>query len=622
LTLRRRLLASYLVFVAAMALLGAWGAIRLRGMSRIPRTIIAENYDSVVAAKDMKESLERQDSSALFLLAGRYDRALPQLGLHRLGFDAAFDSAAGNITEAGETELIETIRGRRKEYYAAFDLFLALPAAGAGRAAFYFAELEPSFNRLRADCDRLLEMNQQAMRRKADAASALVRRWFAGTLVLATGLVGSGIALAWVMSRAIMEPIRAVTRATERLAAGELDTKVPVPSAAELAALSTGFNEMAARLRDLRRSDLGQVLLARQTTEAAIASLYDPVLVTDGEGRLTKLNRAAGRLFGDEQALRGRPVYEATGDARIAFAVSEALRSEHPVAGEGAAATVPLPVDGAERAFRIRTAPMRGEDGAVLGAVTLLQDITHLREVDRLKSEFVATASHELRTPLASLQMGINLLLEGVGGEPRAAQREVLETCRQEAERLERLLRDLLDLSRLESGKMAPRLAEVPAPALVRDAVEPLRVQVEAKGLELRVDVPSDLPSVLADRGQIERVVANLVTNAVRATPEGGDITVSASQRGALIAVSVGDTGHGIPAEWLPRVFERFVQVPGAAARGAGLGLAISQHIVQAHGGQITVQSEVGRGSAFTFTLPVAVGGADRNGGSDASPGD
>jgi signal transduction histidine kinase len=162
----------------------------------------------------------------------------------------------------------------------------------------------------------------------------------------------------------------------------------------------------------------------------------------------------------------------------------------------------------------------------------------------------------------------------------------------------------------------------VPAPALVRDAVEPLRGQAEGKGLKLRVDLPADLPSVMADRGQIERMVANLVTNAVRATPEGGAITVSAARRGALVAIAVRDTGRGMPADWLPRIFERFVQVPGASAGGAGLGLAISQHIVQAHGGQITVQSEVGRGSAFTFTLPVAGSGVGRNGGEDARPGD
>jgi PAS domain S-box-containing protein len=603
--LRSQLLLGYLSFVAALAALGAWSSWQLLRLSRVPRLIIAENYDSVVAAKDMKESLERIDSAALFLLLGRTDRSAPQLAAHRPRFDAAFERAAHNVTEPGEAELIERIRAGRDTYQRLFARFEALPPAARERD--YFAALQPQFDTLRGDCDRLLQLNQDAMRLKADRATAVARGSFLATLALALGLVAAGIALAWVLARAITEPVRGLTSAAARLAEGDLDVSVPVSGGAEVAALAAGFNTMARSLRELRRTDLGRLLLAQKTTDAAIDSLYDPLLVTDAAGRLTRLNRAAQRLFGAEEALRGRPVQEVVPDARVAQAVSEALRSDHAVAGEGAAATVPLHVDGAERAYRLRTTPMRDTDAALLGAVTLLQDVTHLREVDRLKSEFVATASHELRTPLATLQMGVNLLLEGSAGAVSPAQAEVLATCRDEAARLERLLGELLDLSRLESGETAPRLADVGAAALVRDAVEPLRLQVEGKGLTMRVAVPETLPTVRADRAQVERVLANLVTNAVRAT-ERGEIAVSALAREGEVAVSVRDTGRGIPPEWLPRVFERFVQVPGAAAGGAGLGLAISQHIVRAHGGHLTVRSEPGHGSEFTFTLPATRG--------------
>jgi len=599
-TLRRRLLLGQLVFVAALAGLGGWSAWHLRRMSQVPRLIIEQNYDSVVAAKDMKESLERIDSAALFLLIGRADRAFPQLAVHRPRFDAAFERAAHNITEPGERELIERIRAGREAYDRRFRRFEALPPAERGPA--YFTALQPQFDGLREDCDQLLDLNQRAMRLKADRATAVARRWFRATLALALALVGAGLVLAWVLARAITEPVLGLTQAAARLAEGDLDVSVPVTGAAEVAALAAGFNTMAQSLRELRRSDLGLLLVAQKTADAAIDSLYDPLLVADAGGRVTRVNPAAQRLFGPEDMLRGRPVAAVTHDPRIALAVSEALRSDHAVAGEGAMATVPLRVDGAERSFRLRTTPMREPEGALLGAVTLLQDVTHLREVDRLKTEFVATASHELRTPLATLQMGVNLLLEGAAGPLSVAQVEVLATCRQETARLERLLGELLDLSRLEAGERAPRLVDVPAAELVRDAVEPLRLQVESTGLTLRVQVPPELPAVRADRAQMERVLANLVTNAVRAT-ERGRITVTAVARGGDVVVTVSDTGRGIPPEWLPRVFERFVQVPGAAG-GAGLGLAISQHIVEAHGGHMTVHSEPGRGSEFTFTLP------------------
>ena len=279
------------------------------------------------------------------------------------------------------------------------------------------------------------------------------------------------------------------------------------------------------------------------------------------------------------------------------------------MAGEGAASVLPLAVDGSERAFRLRTTPMRDNENRIVGAVTLLEDITHLREIDRLKSDFIATASHELRTPLTSVQMGVHLLLEGAVGELTDKQAEVLQACRQDCERLDKLMQDLLDLSKIEAGEDKPQLVSLRAGDLIKQAAERLRTQVEAKGLALRVETPVDLPPVLADRTQIERVVSNLVTNAIRHTKR-GEIGISAERRGEQIAVSVSDTGSGVPKEYLTHIFDKFVQVPGATTGGAGLGLAISRSIVEAHGGQISVQSQVEQGTTFTFTLPVAANGS------------
>jgi len=247
---------------------------------------------------------------------------------------------------------------------------------------------------------------------------------------------------------------------------------------------------------------------------------------------------------------------------------------------------------------------MRDNGNHLLGAVTILEDITHLREIDRIKSEFIATASHELRTPLTSVQMGVHLLLEGALGELNDGQNEVLQACRQDCERLDKLMRDLLDLSKIEAGESQPQLALVGARDLITSAAESLRPQVETKGLELRVELSPDLPNVTVDRPQIERVINNLVINALRHTKH-GQIKISAQQRNTHLAVSVCDTGSGIPSEYLPHIFDKFVQVPDANREGAGLGLTISKSIVEAHGGHIRVQSQLGRGTTFTFTLPI-----------------
>lgn len=620
--LRTKLLASYLVFVLALVVLGGWSALRLREMGDVSRRIISNNYDSVIAAQEMKESLERQDSAAVFALLGARERAIAQMREHRARFDANFQKAANNITEPGEPEVIETIRRDHDAYYQMFDGFLTrvsarevnappsnvsnFPARSEESAerSEYFARLEPQFNKLRADCEHLLQLNQHAMLTKSEAARGVARRWFYLTLLMAGLLVVAALALAVFLADRVVKPLRQLTATTVRIAGGDLNAKVEVTSHDEVGVLAAEYNRMAERIRQLRRSDMGQLIIAQQTTEAAIDSLYDPVIVTDAEGCVTKLNPAAEEIFGSASENAGKHVGEIARDSLIAGAVAEALRSQRPVAGEGAVSVLPLAVDGSERAFRLRTTPMRDNEKHLLGAVTLLEDITHLREIDRLKSEFIATASHELRTPLTSVQMGVYLLLEGSVGELTDKQQEVLEACRQDCDRLDKLMRDLLDLSKIEAGESQPQLAPVRACDLVATAVRELRPQVEAKGLELRVEASVDLPSVMVDRTQIERVISNLVINAIRNTKR-GEIKISAERRDTQIAVSVSDTGSGIPAAYLPHIFDKFVQVPDAPTGGAGLGLAISKSIVEAHGGQISVQSEQEQGATFTFTLPL-----------------
>ncbi len=278
-SLRNKLLAGYLIFVAALVVLGGWSAWRLREMGGVSRRIISENYDSVVAAQDMKESLERQDSAALFALLGQREKAFAQLQEHRTRFDAAFEKAANNITEPGEAGMIETIRRRRAAYYKLFDQLLAetdMPAdllnkdgtvarrAAPGETrgpAIYFQSLEPAFNELRADCHSLLLLNQRAMLAKSEAAAGVAQLWFYRTLLIAGLLVAAGLLLAFFLANRIVEPLRQLTATTARMAGGDLNAKVVVNSRDEVGVLAAEYNRMAERIRQLRTSDLGKLLV-------------------------------------------------------------------------------------------------------------------------------------------------------------------------------------------------------------------------------------------------------------------------------------------------------------------------------------------------------------------------
>ena len=613
--LRTKLFLGYLVFTAAMIVLGAWSAWHLWEMGGVARRILANNYDSIVAAQEMRESLARQEAARLGLLLAEGGSARQDLTEERRRFDAALRSAANNITEPGEAETIATITRDRDAYYRQADGFLAAletpsprsPARIRGR----WPELTGWAARLRDECGRLLQINQQAMVAKAEAATRVAYRWFRTTLGIAAALVLAGFLFALLLAHRIVRPLSLLRATAARIAGGDLDATAEIAVQDEVGQLAGDFNRMAERIRAVRRSDLGQLLIAQQTTEAAIDSLYDPVIVTDAQGAVTRLNPAAEEIFGPAAAHTGRPIEAIAGGNQLAVAVAEALRSQQPVAGEGITSVLPLAVAGAERAFRLRTTPMHDGEGRLLGAVSLLEDVTHLREVDQLKSEFIATASHELRTPLTSVQMNILLLLEEAG-TLSGAQRELLEACRRECARLERLTHDLLDLSRIEAGQQAPHRLPIALGEAISSAVDAARPRAARQGIALTIQSAPALPPALADRLQIERVVINLLNNALRATPPGGAVRVTLQPQERSLSVAIADTGHGIPAEYLAHIFDRFVQVPGGPSGGAGLGLSIAKRIVDAHGGRLTVHSEPGRGTTFTFTVPRAPqGGGD-----------
>src|SRR6185437_548865 len=281
--LRLKLLLSYLIFVTALIVLGGWSAWRLREMGGVSRRIISNNYDSVLAAQDMKESLERQDSAALFALLGAHEKALGQLREHRTRFDANLHKAENNITEVGEPEALETLRRDRDSYYKVFDAFLikvnATEGSGQQSAARgeeiserdeYFTRLEPEFNKLRADCEHLLQLNQRAMLAKSEAAAGVAQLWFYRTLLFAGVLVVAGIYLAFFLANRIVEPLRQLTATTAKMAGGDLNARVVVSSGDEVGVLAAEYNRMAERIRQLRSSDMGKLLVAQQTTEAAI----------------------------------------------------------------------------------------------------------------------------------------------------------------------------------------------------------------------------------------------------------------------------------------------------------------------------------------------------------------
>jgi signal transduction histidine kinase len=257
-----------------------------------------------------------------------------------------------------------------------------------------------------------------------------------------------------------------------------------------------------------------------------------------------------------------------------------------------------------DRYFLPRGASVYESRGVIVGATVILQDVTRLRRFEELKNDLVATVAHEFRTPLTSLRMAVHLCTEQVAGPLTDKQAELLHGAREDCDRLQGMVDDLLDMSRIESGRVEIYPLPTETADLMMTAVDEFKAEAEAKGVTLAAQAPTTELNVMADRQRIGHVFSNLLGNAVRYTPKDGNVTLGAELTDGSVRFTVTDTGSGIPAEYQERIFEKFFQVPGSKTKGTGLGLYIAKEIVRAHGGDIGVKSKWGEGSTFWFTLP------------------
>ena len=365
---------------------------------------------------------------------------------------------------------------------------------------------------------------------------------------------------------------------------------------------------MAGHLAEYRSSSLGELLQAQQSSQAAIDSIPDPVLVLRASGALLSANKAAGELFGIDVDAGGDVFAHAPADVQKMVA----RMREHIAGGRGPYVpksleeAMPVELRDGTRYFLTRAHPVNDEEARPSGLTILFQDVTRLRRFDELKNDLVATVAHEFRTPLTSLRMAIHLCVDGAVGPLTDKQADLLFAARDDCERLQGIVDDLLDLSRIQAGRIELHTRPTLSTTIMGQAVDAHRALAADKAVRLALGALTVERQVLADPDRVQLVVSNLVQNAIRHTPAGGSVELRAAPQGDALRFEVSDTGPGIAAEFLPRLFDRFYRVPGAPSGGAGLGLYICKEIVEAHGGRVGVESEPGRGSIFWFTLPLA----------------
>jgi signal transduction histidine kinase/HAMP domain-containing protein len=604
---RAKLLLAQAPLGLGLALIGLLAVFATSVLGTHSQTILKDNYRSVLAAQRMKDAIERLDDAAQLSLLRQGEEGKRAAASLQQRFEHELQAAEGNITEPGEREVTRRLRGAWQNYLAALAQFGTL-AEPASAQADYLTTLRPLFLTVKEAAEEILVINQDAIVQKSERARHAAQRLNA--LMLAAALLSLlvGLAASTALTRRLLRPLSILTQAVHRLGQGDFNARVSLPGKDELAQLAADFNGMAHHLSEYRSSSLGELLQAQYASQAAIDSLPDPVVIFDLEGKLINVNRAAEEvllLVLDPQVPDS--LSKVTPDIR---SVLEQVRG-HVLGGKG-----PYTPKGFEEAVRIssadgehyflpRATPVYAEQGGIAGATIILQDVTRLRRFDELKNDLVATVAHEFRTPLTSLRMAIHLCIEEVAGPLTEKQGELLYAAREDCERLQGIVDELLDLARMQAGRLQLQPLPTASSTVVDTAVSTHHAMAAGRGLQLVTDVHPSAGEVMVDRDRMHIVFANLLTNAIRHTPAGGRIDVRARPIDGTVRFEVADTGEGIPQEHVQRLFEKFYRVPGAAGGSAGLGLSIAKEIVEAHGGEIGVESEVGHGSTFWFTLPV-----------------
>jgi two-component system, NtrC family, sensor histidine kinase KinB len=607
-TLKKKILVGYGVAFALMGLVVAWAVVNLVSLGKATAAILSENYRSILAAENMVDALERQDSGILLMLLGNTDNGSAQFRENEAVFFEWLARAKDNITIKGELGIVNSIEADFASYRQRFSALTELrePDKPPLRSVNYQETIYPLFAKVRAACIGLRNLNEETMYAASVRAADVAKRAIWSTVIVAASALIVALMFSLILAERIIGPIRRFMEASRKISSGDYAVQVPVETRDELGRLAGEFNQMANQLSRYHEINIEQIIAEKNKGEAILSSIEDSLIVFDTSLKVVAINPAARRLldfrFSESVTLHCRDIIP---EQTVCDLIHKTVETGTPASVSDEQRIITLPAGDQLRHFLFSVTAIRGKASSLSGIVLLLKDVTRLKEVERLKSEFIMAASHELRTPLTSLSMSVDLLLEHTASQLPVKDRDLLQAAHEEVHRMKALVNDLLNLSKIESGRIELEFESVPVPTLFEHAKAIFKSQLDIKEVMLTSEIAADMPAIRADANKITWVLTNLISNALRYVNKGGHIRLRAHRVGPHVHLSVRDDGPGISPENQSRIFQKFVQIKEQNSGGTGLGLAICREIVRAHGGAIWVESPPGQGSTFTFTIPV-----------------
>ena len=607
-SLRKKILIGYGAVLVLTTFVLVWAIVNLMSLGLASEAILNENYKSILAAENMIDAVERQDSSVLLLLLGFEKQGREQFRDNEVQFIEWLGRARDNVTIEGEKDLIEKIDKLYSEFLIKYsELIKEQKTESFHSSSFYQDSILPVFSSLRDSCIQLRLVNEDTMFSASEHARTIAIRAISSMSIFGFIAILFGLGFSLVLSSLLVRPIRAAVSATQQISKGNYDVTIPSESSDELGLLAVEFNSMVRKIKDFRDLNIGKIFAEKQKSETIIQNIEDGIVVIGADLAVNEMNPAAAKILNVDSGFAiGKHNLEIFRNERMFELIKNTIRTGKMPEMEPGKNIVTVKQDQQRYHFQFSITPMRTPEDEMLGVILLFRDVTGLKKLDQMKSEFVMVASHELRTPLTSIGLSIDLLMENAIDVLNKKQKELLLAAHEDVERLKKLISDLLDLSKIEAGKIDLDFEIVDIRLLFKKITAAFKHQVEDLRIELSYEIVNTVPSVNADPNKLTWVINNLISNAMKYTGQGGSIVLKAEMHGKFVHVSVKDDGIGIPLEYQSKIFDKFVQIKNKdQVGGSGLGLAISKEIIRVHGGSIWVESEPGQGSVFTFSIPV-----------------
>lgn len=550
--LKSKITIGVLFLFIMLMLVSILGYYYLNRVNRDARTILQDNYESVEYAKNMLRALDSQP-------------------VDEAAFLTNLKKQQQNVTEPGEAQATALVAKHFKD----------------------------SIQTVRQDLYAIMELNMRAIIRKNESTKDAADKAILYIAIISGVCFVLGITFVYNFPGYIANPIQELTEGIKGIAQKKYEQRLHFKSLDEFGELASAFNSMAEKLDEYEHSNLAKIVFEKKRAEAVISSLKDATIGIDNKGTI---------LFANAEALQllNMPEKDVIGWAAAEVSKRNDLM-KYLLSQQESGGPVKIVLNGKESFFTREIADIHYEN-AKIGYIMILKNITAFKEQDLAKTHFIATISHELKTPLAATDLSLKLLEDERTGALSNEQKELMESIRQDNRRMIRMVSDLLDFSRVESGNIQLQIQPVSPDNIVQYALDTVQKQAFGKQVNIRTTLPPGSPMIVADAEKSAWVLVNLLTNAIRYSSKGTDVELDVLQtETGTLHFSVRDHGKGIDPAFRSRIFERFFQVPGSEdAKGSGLGLAIAKEFIEAQGGTIGVESEPGKGSRFWFSLPLA----------------